>query len=133
MDNLKQGMASIYLAMALKDHHIVVKGSKDRFRDFVYIEDVVDSVIAVLNRRDGNLYECYNISTCHKQSVEGIIEIIQKSLPYHVTCEYIKGTPGDQHGIYGDYSKIREQLNWVPKYDFETGMKLMVDWACMIG
>ena len=44
MDNLKQGMASIYLAMAIRNQHITIKGSKDRFRDFVYIDDIVNAV-----------------------------------------------------------------------------------------
>ena len=42
LDNLKQGMVSIYLAQALKNNKIIVKGSLDRFRDFVHIDDVVD-------------------------------------------------------------------------------------------
>lgn len=53
MDNLRQGMASIFLAMALKDRHVLVKGSKDRFRDFVYIDDVVDAVLKGASPRTG--------------------------------------------------------------------------------
>ena len=43
MKNLKQGMVSIYLAQALKNKRIVVKGSLNRVRDFIYIDDVVDA------------------------------------------------------------------------------------------
>jgi len=43
MTNLRQGMISIYVSQALASNHIVVKGSFDRFRDFVYIDDVVDA------------------------------------------------------------------------------------------
>ena len=42
MNNLKQGMLSIFLAYALKGEKIIVKGDKNRFRDFIYIDDVVD-------------------------------------------------------------------------------------------
>ena len=35
-------MVSIYLAQALKNNKIIVKGSLNRFRDFVHIDDVVD-------------------------------------------------------------------------------------------
>ena len=63
MDNLRQGMASIFLAMALKDRHVLVKGSKDRFRDFVYIDDVVDAVLKALHREQGEAFEVYNVST----------------------------------------------------------------------
>ena len=43
LENLRQGMVSIFLAQALRDKRIHVKGSPDRFRDFVYIDDVVQS------------------------------------------------------------------------------------------
>lgn len=129
MGNLKQGMASIYLAMAIKNHHILVKGAKDRFRDFVYIDDIVDAVLCVLHRNTGNIYECYNVSNEKKQTVESIVNLIVKNLPYEVTSEYISGTPGDQHGIYGDSEKIRSELGWQPKYDFAQGMQKMINWA----
>ena len=34
-----------YLAQMIRDKKIIVKGSKDRFRDFIYIDDVIDSFI----------------------------------------------------------------------------------------
>jgi UDP-glucose 4-epimerase len=45
MENLKQGMVSIYMAYIAKDEAILVKGSRDRFRDFIYIDDVVDAFV----------------------------------------------------------------------------------------
>ena len=41
MDNLRQGMVSIFLAQMLKDKRIHVKGSADRFRDFIHVDDTV--------------------------------------------------------------------------------------------
>ena len=128
MQNLKQGMASIYLAMAIKDHHITVKGAKERFRDFVYIDDVVEAVLLSIERK-GNLFEIYNVSNKKICTVESIIELICNTLPYEVTVEYISGTPGDQHGIYGDNSKIMKDLLWKPKWNFYDGMRAMIDWA----
>lgn len=129
MDNLRQGMASIFLAMALKDRHVLVKGSKDRFRDFVYIDDVVDAALKALYREQGEPFEVYNVSTGIPQTVETIIETIRKALPYEVTVEYTSGTPGDQFGIYGSNEKIRKELGWTPQIDFQTGMKKMIEWA----
>lgn len=129
MDNLKQGMASIYLALAMKDRHIVVKGSKDRFRDFVYIDDVVDAVVSSIGRDKGHGFEIYNVSNNRKIHVHEIVEQIELSLPYNVTHEYIAGTPGDQRGVFGKWGKIHTQLGWEPKISFEDGLKKMIDWA----
>ena len=40
--NEKQGMVSIYLSSLIKKNKIIVKGSTSRFRDLIYIDDVVD-------------------------------------------------------------------------------------------
>ena len=127
LDNLRQGMASIFLAMALKNRHIHVKGSKDRFRDFVYIDDVVDAVVKSLNRIQG--YDVFDVCTGVPTKVEDVIYQIVTRLPYDVSVEYSGGTPGDQFGIYGDNSKIKKELGWNPKFSFDEGMSLMIDWA----
>lgn len=79
MDNLKQGMASIYLAMAIRNQHITIKGSKDRFRDFVYIDDIVNAVEKTMDRVNGNPFEVYNVSNCRKVHVFEIIDFIEKN------------------------------------------------------
>lgn len=129
MDNLKQGMASIYLALALRDHHIIVKGSGDRFRDFVYIDDVVMSVLRSMNRENGSMFEVYNVSNRRKIHVKDIVSYIETHLPFEVTHEYVEGTPGDQNGVYGINDKIIRDLSWEPKVTFEEGMQRMIDWA----
>ena len=127
LDNLKQGMASIYLAMALKDHHILVKGAKDRFRDFVNVTDVVDAVLSAAEKCTG--YHVYNVCTGVPTTVGKVIEGICSNLTFQVDVEYTTGTPGDQHGIYGDWDKICRELGWSPKIDFATGIRDMVAWA----
>lgn len=127
MDNLRQGMASIYLAMAIKSHSISVKGSNDRFRDFVYIDDVVSAVVKSLTITEG--YHFFNVSTGKATTVEKVIDCIIQNLPYEISVEYLEGTPGDQFGIYGDNHKIMDCLGWKPLVEFEDGMKRMIEWA----
>ena len=127
MRNLKQGMASIYLAMAIKDHKITVKGSKERFRDFVYIDDVVDAFRRAIGRKEG--FDYCNICTGRAITVERVVNTICEHLPYDVTVEYTEGTPGDQFGIYGNYNKAEQMLGWKPSVPFEEGMRKMIDWA----
>ena len=42
LNNLKQGMVSIYLSQALNTKKIIIKGNQKRKRDFIYIDDVVE-------------------------------------------------------------------------------------------
>lgn len=127
MKNLKQGMISIYLAMAIKDHKITVKGSKDRFRDFVYIDDVVDAFIRSIDR-EGD-YEAMNVCTGQLTTVETVVNTIIHELQEQIEVEYTRGTQGDQFGIYGNNRRILEVLGWEPQVPFDKGIRKMIRWA----
>ena len=43
LENMKQGMVSIYLAYLLRGEPVLVKGALDRVRDFVHVDDVVEA------------------------------------------------------------------------------------------
>lgn len=128
LDNLKQGMASIYLAMAINNKHILVKGSKDRFRDFVHVDDVVSACINSITYDRKEQFDFFNISNKRKIKVEYIIKLILDKIP-GTTVEYADGTPGDQFGIYGDNAKARTLLKWTPTISFEEGMRDFIEKA----
>lgn len=128
LKNLKQGMVSIFIAQAIKSKNIHVKGSKDRFRDFIYIDDVVDAFISALNRKDFS-FQAINISSGIKSTVEKLISVIKKNIPFSISVEYSGSTPGDQFGITGDGSKAKKLLYWAPKVDLEYGIKRTCKWA----
>ena len=47
---IRQGMVSTFMTMVVQAGHIHIKGSPNRFRDFVYIDDVVEAFIQSLKR-----------------------------------------------------------------------------------
>jgi len=121
LNNLKQGMLSIYIAYILKNEPVIVKGSLDRFRDFVFIDDVISSIIKTIDYK--KTYDLFNICTGVKTTVEDVINNIFEAfnVPNHqIIVE--KGTPRDQFGIYGNANKARELLRWEYKTDLENGL-----------
>lgn len=131
MENLRQGMVSIFIAQALKDKHILVKGSKDRYRDFIHVTDVIDSFIEALNNQKSG-FDIFNICTQKRSTVEILVEEIRKNLPFEINVEYKGQTPGDQFGITGSNIKAKELLKWQPKITLEKGMNEMVNWALKV-
>jgi len=128
LKNFKQGIASIYLAQALQNKHIHIKGSPERYRDMVYIDDVVDAFITALTFSLSG-YHFYNICTGKKTKVGELVNLIQNALPYEVTTEYSGSTPGDVFGYTGNPQKMIKETGWEPKVDIDKGIMQMVDWA----
>ena len=93
------------------------------------MDDVVESVILSVNREVGNLYEVFNVCNKRPVHVQDIVTYIEDHMPFAVDHEYAEGTPGDQKGIYGEYTKINKMLGWKGTIPFEEGMQKMIDWA----
>lgn len=129
MENLRQGMVSIYLAYAIKDKHIPVLGDKNRYRDFVYIDDQVEACILAADGTEDNLFNIYTTATNRKTTCEELVELIKENLPFKITVEYKGNTRGDQFGIYCSYEKIYNALGWRPKVKLEDGLLKMCQWA----
>ena len=128
MANLRQGMVSIFMAQMLENGHIHVKGSKDRYRDFVFIDDVVDGFMACLTCPEAH-GKILNIATGVKTTVEELINVMTALYSGKITCEYSGSTSGDVHGLYADISMAKKILDYSPTMDLRTGISKMLKWA----
>ena len=126
MSNLRQGMVSIYLAHILKNGHIPVKGGVQRFRDFIYIDDVVNIWLQALEKTDIN-NECFNLGTGVKTTVLELLTKIQKILPMFSWSE-VHSTLGDQIGIYADQKKIKTFFGNYIFVSLEEGLLKFTKW-----
>jgi len=128
LKNLKQGMVSIYLRQFFDNSfdRVVVKGDLNRFRDLIYIDDVVNITIeSSVNNKFNN--EIVNVGTAKKTTVGEMLNLIKKCTNIDKEIEISEGTPGDQFGIYADNTKLLSLYD-DELTDFESGLKLMIDW-----
>jgi len=101
LEDLNQGMVSIYLSQFLSKKYILVKGSLNRVRDFIYIDDVVDIWTKSLNKKYQN--QTFNLGTGVGTSVKKLINLISKNAKIKLT----KSTRGDQSKIISNTKKLR--------------------------
>ena len=73
MKDLRQGMVSIYLSQALSSNKILVKGSLDRKRDFIHIDDVVNIWIRTIKSKKNKIY---NLATGKNYKVRDVLKKI---------------------------------------------------------
>lgn len=126
LTNMKQGMVSIFLAQALRDQHIHVKGAAERFRDFIYIDDVVRAFLNTEEKLISGDYLSFNVCSGVKTTVGELVKTICDQFEDDITTQFEGSTPGDQFGIYGNPERMHEILgNW-QKTDFQTGIKNFV-------
>jgi UDP-glucose 4-epimerase len=129
LENMKQGMVSIFMAQALENGHIHVKGAPDRFRDFIYIDDVVNAFVAVKNHIEVGTYTCFNVCSSVKTTVGNIIEKLNELFEGKLTAVFEGSTPGDQFGIYGTYDCLHDATGWTPETGLDVGLANMYGWC----
>jgi UDP-glucose 4-epimerase len=127
MRNLRQGMVSIYLAQALASGSIEVKGQLDRYRDFIYIDDVVEAWWRAATY-PGAAGQTLNVGTGVATTVETLLKRICALVPgsrYFVSAE----TPGDQRGIFADTNTLKEVLEIERFIPLDEGLERFSRWA----
>jgi len=121
LEDFKQGMISIFLGQALKGKNITVKGSENRFRDFIYIDDVVHNFIQIgLIIKETPLI--INFCSGRKTSIDQLLKLIANYWPSKLNILFSEGTPGDQFGSLG-CCKIMNKYNISFNTEIEKGIK----------
>lgn len=128
MENLKQGMVSIYMSYVLNGQPVCVKGPLDRTRDFNYIDDVIEALyLSLHDEADGKVF---NVCTGRELSVEKVLRMIFNA--FRVDSEYPvdiqQRTPRDIDRSCGNFLAIEKALGWKPSVQFEEGVQRMADW-----
>ena len=108
MKNLRQGMVSIFLAQAIKNKKIIIKGSLKRVRDFIYIDDVVDTWFKA-SKLKKNLNQNINIGSGKATSVKQLAELIVKKVK-NTTFKTTTGTKGDQFYVCSNNNLLKKIL-----------------------
>ncbi len=124
MKNLKQGMVSIYLAQALKNKRIVVKGSLNRVRDFIYIDDVVDAWFkASLLGKRSNI--TVNIGSGKPISVKNLLKKIESKIGKFKIINS-PGTSGDQFYVCSNNNFLKKVLKKRSFIDLDEGLNKFI-------
>lgn len=125
--NKLQGMVSIYLSYLLEERPILVKGRKERFRDFIFIDDVVDAWLAALDN-PASFGRVYNLGSGTRTTVEDLLGSLTAAAGMNGhPVEYGGGTPGDQFGMVADIGRITRELRWTPNWSLQSGLMRMVE------
>ena len=126
LSNLRQGMVSIFLAQILKNNHIHIKGSPERYRDFIHVDDVVEAFYRCINNKN-SFGEIINIATGVKTTVESLINKLIANQSKKITTEYSGQTSGDIDGIYADIGKMKSILGMENFISIEKGVSNLVE------
>lgn len=129
LSNPYTGILSIFSSLILNNGRINVFEDGLESRDFVFIDDVIESIILGLENVEADA-QVFNVGTGVRTNVLEVVEQLavnyEKDVEYFVSGNY---RLGDIRHNYADLSKINKLLNFKPRFDFKTGIKLFANWV----
>ena len=112
-----------------------VYGKGENIRDWLYVEDHAGAIDVIFHK--GKAGQVYNIGGINEWKnidlVKLLCQVMDKKLGNATgTSEklitYVTDRPGHDLRYAIDPTKTKEQLGWLPKVDFESGLEKTVDW-----
>jgi dTDP-glucose 4,6-dehydratase len=117
----------LMIANALNDKSLPVYGDGSNVRDWLYVEDHCSALDVVLHK--GTIGDVYNIGGHNEWKNIDIVKLVLKEIGKPESLiTYVKDRPGHDKRYAIDAAKIKNELGWVPAYQFENGIKKTVQW-----
>ena len=115
------------IILAKQGRNIPIYGNGKNLRDWIFVDEHCDAVYEILiNGKSG---QAYNISANNEisnmQIVNKILEIMDKS---DDLIEFVEDRPGHDQRYSLDSSKIKNELGWSTKINFEEGIRKTIEW-----
>lgn len=134
----------LFTKAALEGKPIDVFNHGEMYRDFTYIDDIVEGIVRVIdnpaqkdsmwNGHNGRVstssapYKIYNIGNNNPVKLMDFITAIEKKLGKVITKKFLPLQAGDVPSTYADVSDLVEDLGYKPSTSIQEGIDKFIDW-----
>lgn len=121
---------NMFTKKIIKNEQIILFGDGSTFRDYTYIDDIVDGVKKEIEylKNNENVYEIFNLGSHHPIKLNDMLNEIENALGKKAIVKHENMQPGDVYGTYADISKATKFLGYCPKVSFKNGIRKYIDW-----
>jgi len=113
------------VALAKENDHIEIWGDGLQTRSFLYIEDCIDGIFALMKSTKSG---AYNIGSEEMVSINEFTKMIIEISNKKLYIKNIKGPVGVR-GRCSDNTLVKKDLNWQPKYTLQKGIEITYNWV----
>lgn len=110
----------------LEGKPITKYGDGSTSRDYTYVDDIVEGIIACLDK--GFNFEIFNLGNSTPITLNEMINTLEKVIGQKAIIDQKPIPTGDVNRTFADISKAKKLLHWEPKTPYAEGVKKMVEW-----
>ncbi len=105
---------------------IPVFGDGSSKRDYTYIDDIIQGVLAAIDKDFD--YEIFNLGESQVTDLLTLIRLIEENLGKKARLKFLPFQPGDVPVTYADITKAKKLLGYNPQVPIEEGIKRFIAW-----
>ena len=126
-------MAAWLFADAMAEHKpIKVFNYGNMYRDFTFIDDIVDGLVRCIRSNSLPKYDVFNIGNHRSERLLDMIEIVAKEMGYksldEVKMEMLPMQDGDVPASYASVDKLNKAVGYEPTTPISVGMPKFIAW-----
>src|SRR5262249_16329975 len=127
--SLEGGVVSIFLERFARGDETVIFGDGAQTRDFVFVGDVVDALLAAVGHAGG----IFNVGTGEETSLLQLHRLCAKVAGIDAEPRFEPARLGDARRSVLDVSHAAEELGWRPRVSLEEGLRRTWEWLTQDG
>lgn len=117
----------------MENKPIRVFNNGDMYRDFTYIDDVVNGILPLIENSpvldmEGVPYKIYNIGNNRPEKLLDFIAVIEKAVGKKAVMEFCPMQPGDVYRTYADVTDLVVDAGFRPSTGIGEGIDKFVAW-----
>ena len=117
-----------FIKMLMNGETPTINGDGMQSRDFTYIENVIEANLKACLAPHEAAGNAFNIAYGGREYLIEIYHSLTRALGKDIEPNFGPDRAGDIKHSNADISKAREMLGYDPDYDFDSGLKLAIDW-----
>jgi len=121
-----QGAVAVFLGKILRGDPVEIWGDGSIVRDYIHIADVVDALLAALERTCDE--HVFNIGAGRGHSLNEVIDAIERITGRVADRRYLPGRVFDVPVSVLAIERARQSLAWSPKISFDHGLEKFAEW-----
>ena len=103
-------------------------GDGSSARDYTFIDDIIDGVVASIDRCQGGAHRVYNLGGSRTTTLRRLVELIEGGVGKKAILERQPDQPGDVPITYADVTHAAAELGYAPKIPIEEGITRFCAW-----
>lgn len=121
---LEGGVVAIFAEKLFAGENVTINGTGEQSRDFVYVSDVADSVLAMLDSRlDGT----WNVGTGESTSILDLLRMLCDQTAATPEIAHTAPRPGDVESSRLLSAKLHQDVGWIPRHDLSSGLENILE------